>query len=47
MFLIKEQDKTSEKSLNEMEVSNLPDRELKEMVIKMLIELGKRIRGTQ
>lgn len=45
MFLIKEQDKTSEKILNEMEVSNLPDREFKEMVIKMLIELGIRMGG--
>ena len=39
MFLIKEQEKTSQKSLNEVEVSNLPDRTFKVMVIKMLIEL--------
>ena len=39
MFLIKEQDKTSQKSLNEVEVSNLPDRTFKVMVIRMLILL--------
>lgn len=39
MFLIKEQDKTSQKSLNEVEVSNLPDRTFKVMVIRMLIQL--------
>lgn len=40
MFLIKEQDKTLQKSLNEVEIRNLPDRAFKVMVIKMLIELG-------
>ena len=37
MFQLKEQDKTSEKELNEMERSNLLDKELKAMVIKVMI----------
>ena len=43
MFQVKEQDKTAEKNLNEMEISNLPDKEFKEMVIKMLTKLGRRM----
>lgn len=42
MFQTK-QDKTSEKALNETEVSNLPDKQFKRMVIKMLPEFGGRI----
>jgi len=38
----KEQDKTSQKVLKEMEISNLSDKEHKTMVILMLTELGKR-----
>lgn len=37
-------DKTSEKSLNEMEVGKLPDKELKRMVIKMLPEVRRTVR---
>ena len=40
---MKEQDKTSEKELNEIEISNLPDKEFKVMVIKMLTELRRRM----
>ena len=39
---MKEQNKISEK-LSQMEKSNLPNKELKVMTIKKLIELGKRI----
>ena len=39
---MKEQGKTSEKNLNEREI-NLPDKEFKVMVIKMLTELGRRM----
>ena len=39
---MKEQDKASGKELNEMEISNLPDKEFKVIVIKMLTELGRR-----
>ena len=41
MFQCKEQDKTSEKELNEMEISNVPDKVLKIMVKEMLTELGR------
>ena len=34
MFQMKEQHKTSEKGLHETEISNLPDKEFKVMVIK-------------
>ena len=37
------QDKISEKALNKMEISNLPDKEFKVMVIRMLTELGRRM----
>ena len=38
-----EYNKTSEKELNETEISNLPEKEFKIMVIKMLTELGRRM----
>ena len=36
MFQMKEKDKTSEKDLNEKELSNLPYEEFKILIIKML-----------
>ena len=42
MFQIKEQDKISEE-LNEVEISNLPNKELKVMTIKMLNKLRRRM----
>ena len=41
MLQMKEQDKISSKDLNEMEVSNLPDKEFKVMAIKVVTKLGK------
>ena len=38
---MKEQTKTPEKELNKMEISNLPDAELRTLVIRMLKELSK------
>ena len=38
---MKEQIKTSEKELNEMEISNLSDAEFKTLGIRMLKELGE------
>ena len=38
---MKEQDKASGKELNEMEISNLPDKEFKVIVIKMLTKLRR------
>ena len=43
MFQTKEQDKTSEKELNEVEINSPPNKEFKVMTIKMLNELGKRM----
>ena len=44
MFQAKEkQNKTSEKELNKTEISNLPDKEFKAMIIRMLNELGRRM----
>ena len=47
MFQIKEQGKTSEKNLNEMMTSDLPDKELRVMVKKMLTELRRRWMNTR
>ena len=43
MFQVREQDKTSEKELNETEMNNLPNREFKQRVIRMLTDLGRRM----
>ena len=43
MFQIREQDKSSEKALNETEINNLPNKEYKLIVIRMLTDLGRRI----
>lgn len=45
MFQMKEQNKTSEKNFDEREVSNLPDKELKVIVIKLLTNLRITHRG--
>ena len=43
MFQTKEQNKIPEENPNEMEISNLPDKEFKAMVTKMLAELRRRM----
>ena len=43
MYQMKEQDKTPEKQLNEMEMCNLPDKEFRIMIVKMIQYLGKRM----
>ena len=42
-FQVREQDKTPEKELSETEMSNLPDTEFKQRVLRMLTDLGRRI----
>ena len=42
-YQIKEQDKTPEKQLNEMEIGNLPEKEFRIMMVKMIQDLGKRM----
>ena len=43
MYQMKEQDKTLEKQLNEVEIGNLPEKEFRIMVVKMIQDLGKRM----
>ena len=43
MFLMKEQDKTPEKQLNEVEIGNLPDEKFRKMIVKMIQDLRKRM----
>ena len=43
MYLMKEQDKIPEKQLNEEEIGNLPEKEFRIMVVKMIQDLGKRM----
>ena len=40
---MKEQEKTPEKQLNEVEISNLPERELRIMIAKTIQDFGKRM----
>ena len=40
---MKEQDKTPEKQLNEVETGKLPEKEFRIMIVKMIQDLGKRI----
>ena len=43
MLQVKGQDKISEKELNETEISNLPEKRFKLMVIKILSEFRRRL----
>ena len=43
MYQMKEQDKTPEKQLNEMEIGHLPEKEFIIMIMKMIQDLGKRM----
>ena len=43
MFQVKEQDKTPEKQLSEVEIGNLPEKEFTIMIVKMIQDLGKRM----
>ena len=43
MYQMKEQDKTPEKQLNEVERGNLPEKEFRIMILKMIQDLGKRM----
>ena len=45
IFEMKEQDKTPEEELSEVEISDLPDKEFKVMLTKMLSKLGWRAGG--
>ena len=43
MSQMKEQDKSPEKQLNEVEIGNLPEKEFRIMIAKMIQDLGKRM----
>ena len=43
MYQMKEQDKTPEKQLNEVEKGNLPEKKFRIMIVKMIQDLGKRM----
>ena len=43
MYQMKEQDKTPEKQLNEVKIGNLPEKEFRIMIVKMIQDLGKRM----
>ena len=43
MYQKEEQDKTPEKKGNEVEIGNLPEKEFRKMIVKMIQDLGKRM----
>ena len=43
MYQMKEQDKTPEKQLNEVEIGKLPEKEFRIMRVKLIQDLGKRM----
>ena len=43
MYQMKEQDNTPEKQLNEVETGNLPEKEFRIMIVKMIQDLRKRM----
>ena len=47
MSQIKGQDKTPEKQLNEVEIGNLPEKEFRIMIVKMIQDLGERMEKMQ
>ena len=47
MSQIKEQDKTPEKQLNVVEIGNLPEKEFRIIIVKMIQDLGKRMKKMQ
>ena len=40
MYQMKEQDKTPEKQLNEVEIGKLPEKEFRVMIVRMIQNLG-------
>ena len=47
MSQMKEQDKSPEKKLNEVEIGNLPEKESRTIKVKMIQDLRKRIKKMQ
>ena len=42
---MKKQDKSLEKQLNEVEIGNLPDKEFRIIIVKMIQDLRKRMKA--
>ena len=47
VFQMKGQDKTPEKQLNEVEIGNLPEKEFRIMIVKMIQDIGKTVEKMQ
>ena len=47
MCQMKEHNKTPEKQLNVVEIGNLPEKELRIMIVKMIQDLGKTMEKVQ
>ena len=47
MYQMKEQEKNPEKPLNEVEIGNLPEKEFRVMIVKMIQNLGNRMEKIQ
>ena len=47
LFQMKGQDKTPEKEINEVEIGNLPEKEFRIMIVKMIQDLRKRMEKMQ
>ena len=43
MYQMKEQDKTPENQLSEVKIDNLPEKEFRIMIVKMIQDIGKRM----
>ena len=43
LYQMKEHNKTPEKQLNEVEIGNLPEKDFRIMIVKMIQDLGKRM----
>ena len=43
IYQMKEHDKTPERQLNEVEIGNLPEKEFRIMIVKMIQDLRKRM----
>ena len=45
MYQMKEQDKTPEKQVNEVEIGNPPEKEFRITIVKMTRDLGKKMKA--
>ena len=46
MFHMKEQDKTPEEQLSEVKIGNLPGKEFRVMIVKMIQDLGEKMEAS-